>query len=405
MERELVGVRIGRRPVQPLEDRRDPAVKLPRAGLAQLRVQRGLQRRVGKVVVHVVGRLDVRKHTVASQLVDRSQQIRLGELRQRPQHRVRNARAEDRGEIRDRSGGRRQPLEPCDDCVANGVRQIEIGLLPARPSPVGATQPSGGDERLQHLIGEERVASRALVQRRRELANRRGVDTEDVGEQRIAVAPREGAEPQDSGGRESDERTLRVDECRVRLPLRVVVRAENGDVLALQLTRDEMQELERGRVRPLQVLEDDEQRTSRREAAKKLTEAPQQARLELRRVASHLCARNAAHIERREETGELPLAATREHRERRLVHGLERRQQRVREQRVRHAGFDRIRSSDRGRPAAAQRRVHDGVREPGLADPAVASKEGRRRHPTLPVLERTDQRSQLRFAADERQGA
>ena len=56
--------------------------------------------------------------------------------------------------------------------------------------------------------------------------------------------------------------------------------------IAADLARDEMQHLERRAVGPLEILEHDEQRTLRGEAREELREVPEQARLELGRIAA-----------------------------------------------------------------------------------------------------------------------
>ncbi len=85
---------------------------------------------------------------------------------------------------------------------------------------------------------------------------------------------------------ESQQRLLSGSQDRVRVPLGLVVRSEENYFLRLDLPRDEVQQLQRRRVRPLQVLQDDEERLLGGEASQKLREAPEQSSLELGRVGA-----------------------------------------------------------------------------------------------------------------------
>jgi hypothetical protein len=83
--------------------------------------------------------------------------------------------------------------------------------------------------------------------------------------------------------------------------------------LALELARDEMKKLERGSIRPLQVLEQDQKGLLGSEPAQKLREVPEKSGLDLGgiRVAQRTLALTARR-ESREEITQLGAAAPRQ---------------------------------------------------------------------------------------------
>src|SRR4029078_13077477 len=132
----------------------------------------------------------------------------------------------------------------------------------------------------------------------------------------------------------------------------VVVSAEYEQTLVPDLSRDEVQHLERRAVGPLQVLEDDEQRTLRRQPRKELGKGPQQPRFELARIAARrerAALSGDSTLERREELRALSRSATREQREHGRLHGAQQRQERVGEDGVRDACLDGISARSRAR--------------------------------------------------------
>jgi len=82
-------------------------------------------------------------------------------------------------------------------------------------------------------------------------------------------------EPHHDERAESHERLFRAPEHRIQLAVRFVVGAEQNNFLALNLPRHEVQQLERGRVRPLEIFEHDEQGLPGGEPPEKLRKIPE----------------------------------------------------------------------------------------------------------------------------------
>ena len=95
----------------------------------------------------------------------------------------------------------------------------------------------------------------------------------------------------------------------------IVVRADEQDAIAGALPRDEMQHLQRRRIRPLQVLEHEKQRMLCGKARQKLREVPQETRLELGRISARGGRSAMIGVERGEQLHQLCRAAARQQRE------------------------------------------------------------------------------------------
>jgi hypothetical protein len=190
----------------------------------------------------------------------------------------------------------------------------------------------------------------------------------------------------DETAAEPDERSLRW--RALRRVAHAVVRAHHDDAAFRELSRDEVQQLERRRVGPLNVLEDDEQWALRRKTPEELTEVPEQSRLQVGGVAAR-GARVGSQIERRKPTSELRLTAARHHSERGRIHCFERRHQRISEERVQDYRFPPERASDGRGPLDVL--AHDRVGQAGLADTTFTGNEDRRGSSALGVVERSGQ--------------
>ena len=129
----------------------------------------------------------------------------------------------------------------------------------------------------------------------------------------------------------------------------IVVRPDEHDPIAADLARDEVQHLERRAVGPLEILQHDQHRPLGREARQELGEVPEQARLELGRIAARRRRRLASAVERGKELHQLRRAAAREQREHGRLHGAQQRKERVGEHGVRNAASRRD-TRDRRRP-------------------------------------------------------
>ena len=101
----------------------------------------------------------------------------------------------------------------------------------------------------------------------------------------------------------------------------VVVRADEQDAIARALARDEVQHFQRRGVRPLQVLENEEQRALCGKAREKLREVPEEARLELSRISARGRRGAMIRVERGEQLHQLRGAAAGQQREHRRVEG------------------------------------------------------------------------------------
>lgn len=157
--------------------------------------------------------------------------------------------------------------------------------VPSDPNARGRGQTSTLDERLEDLLEEEGVAARPPEEKRAELANHVGIHAERDAHQLVYLIQRQRLESAQLADPERHEGTLGLDELEASVPLRVVVRAEDQDRLTLALPREEVEQVERGLVRPLEILEDAQQGGARGVALEELGEVPHEARAHLVRLA------------------------------------------------------------------------------------------------------------------------
>src|SRR4029079_16976723 len=175
---------------------------------------------------------------------------------------------------------------------------------------------------------------------------------------------------------ESLQRLLGAAQHRIRVTLRLVVGRQQDQFLRTDLPREEVQQLERRRISPLQVLEDDEQRLLRGQAAEELSEVPQQPRLYLGWIAAGtpaLAIGCPAQIGK--EVPEVRRRAAGENGERRRIHLLYHRKQRVREERVGDTGLHGVRAANRYVPSPFRGALRRCGGEARLADAAFADDE------------------------------
>ena len=93
---------------------------------------------------------------------------------------------------------------------------------------------------------------------------------------------------------EPQQRLLGAAQDRIEVALGFVVSAEEHDLVLGDLAGDEVKELQRRRVRPLQVFQDDEEWLLGGQSPQKLGEVPEKTRLYLRGIRSHRCSLAAA---------------------------------------------------------------------------------------------------------------
>ena len=170
--------------------------------------------------------------------------------------------------------------------LPNRRRHVEVLDVPSRPTlhaPREAVRSAPAHDR---FVDEERVAARPAVKSLGEIRDSRAFGAKSLLEQRHHVVDAERLEPESLRALEPAQRTLRAAERRVPAQIRIVVRPDEQHALAADLSRDEVQHLERRAVRPLQVLEHEQQRLLRRKAGEQLREIPEDARLQLGRIAA-----------------------------------------------------------------------------------------------------------------------
>ena len=190
------------------------------------------------------------------------------------------------------------------------------------------------------------------------------------GAQRSELLNDESAKPQ--------ERLFGAAQHRIRVALGFIVGAEQNYFLALDLSGDEMQQLERRGVGPLQILEHDEERLLARQTPEELGKVPQQTRLDLRRISAGSCSialSNCSEIGK--QLPEIRGAAPRQHRQGSGIQLSDEGQQGIREQSVRYARLDRIGATDGNIPAALGRTFGSGGGKTRLADSTFPHNEDR----------------------------
>jgi len=177
---------------------------------------------------------------------------------------------------------------------------------------------------------------------------------------------------------ETQQRLFGAPQHRIRVTLCFVVRAEQDDFPTLDLPRHKVKQLERRRVRPMKVLEDDEERLLRRQASEKLGEVPEQACFQLGRIGA---GRGALTLSRcaqaRKKVAELRRSSARENRERPRLEFPDQREQRIREERVRDSRLHRIRAPNRDTPAPFGGAVRGCGGKPGLSDSTFTDQKDR----------------------------
>src|SRR6476620_9718097 len=209
-------------------------------------------------------------------------------------------------------------MDAREEQVADVCGKLEIVELPSVPGSVTLPQPARSNQRLDRLLEKERVSASGSVQHPREFANGVLGRAEHAAKQLGRGALREARELLRARETNANERLLGRSEHLVVLTVRRAVGTENGDSRAGELARGEVQQLERQRIGPVQVLEYDQQRRLLGIANEELQEGPEQSRLQLGRIANDNRRTTGRCIarQRREEQCQLCASATRQSRER-----------------------------------------------------------------------------------------
>jgi hypothetical protein len=145
-------------------------------------------------------------------------------------------------------------------------------------------QPPGFDQGAQRLAHEEHVAARPAIQDCGEFARARIRHIERALHQLVRLIPRERQHAMDVCDARREQRLLERPKLRPATPLQLVVRAHDQQRRVAALPRQEEQQLERGEVRPVHVVEQQQQRLPRRQRAHEFADRPQQPAPQLRRV-------------------------------------------------------------------------------------------------------------------------
>ena len=255
----------------------DPLVEVKAAGEGQLGVQGFAEQRVRKGVAP--GNRLGRQRPCRHRFIEHGQQ-RCARLLAHPREQLQVEIAPDDGSDLERLGAlRRKPIETPPDDVPHGWRHANgVGR--------GVLETAFGRQPADHFTNEERVAfglpRDAGDHRRGRLAPRDAFDqTPDVG---LAQTD----EQQSLGG--GDARQL-GERLRQRLPAPdrlVAVRAEDEKTRVLHLAGQKLQKEERGRIRPMEIVEHEQQRLSGRDVLEKRRHTVEESkafllRLQLRR--------------------------------------------------------------------------------------------------------------------------
>src|SRR5262245_56640572 len=319
-------------------------------------------------------------------LLERRYDLVLRRARDACKERLVGCPAPDRHRSEQSSRRLRQPVCACKQHVAKACRQLVAG--------------SGGP-RGEQLLGEERVALGALVDRR------------DDGRIRLAAEDR-----LDLGGRlgrveryEPDQldrcQSLHLGKPRPEgvTPVELVgpIRCDDTETLIPRVAGDERREVARRRVGPVQVLDDEDDRPDRPDATDERQEGLEQSRLRQLvrdRLVAGLAGRRA---ERRQQPGELDRCRINQRRERRGVHPSNELPQRFGDGRERQAV---VTAEVDARAAEDDGTLRHGLGygfgdQPALADPGLPADEDDRRLPRRASLDRALQLRELGETPDE----
>ena len=170
------------------------------------------------------------------------------------------------------------------------------------------------------------------------------------------------------------QRLLHPEQGGTRKPLRFVDGAEQQDSALRKVARREVEQLERGRIGPVQVVEHDEQGAARGQRLEELRERPAELEVRVRRARRGIGAGDAG-TEQGEEHLEFRLRAPGEDRQRLLPELLEGGEQRVGEERVGHARLDGVRTPGGDRQPQPPRLLRHGSGQAALAHAPLAGEE------------------------------
>ena len=244
----------------------NPIVKEPKAslpGVAELIAQKP------------IARVERHQNALAQGLPDPRPQVGAGPARDLGQHAEAPLRADARAERQHLARGIGQPAKPGDDQiddVVGGDRRRNLGFVPDPPAaPAVERQDPLGGQRGQELLQEEGVAGGLLEQHRRQRTDLGRLQPQGLAEQRDDVVEPQRGQHHLVDGDAGLGQLLAHGPQQLRLAAAVVaVGADDQHMRRVPAGEQLAQQAQRGRIRPLQIVEKQRQRVLR--ASKRLDE-------------------------------------------------------------------------------------------------------------------------------------
>src|SRR3954464_2544455 len=261
-------------------------MKQSRSGLPKLGIQNLLKHLIAEVVANRIDVARLGEYSLCNQLLERDNGVAFSKSGYFGQYLVCSARAYNRRQIRNGASARRQAIDAALDDLTNRRWKPDALHLPSGPLPALFYEPSRVDQRLERLLDKIGIAASPVVEHCGKPSRRCTVGREGVTKQVVHLLRCERRQSPHITHAETHQRLLGATQHGILFALGFIVRGEDDNPLVADLSRHEMKQLQRRFVRPLQVLEDDEQWLLRRESTEKLSKAPEQARLDFGRVGT-----------------------------------------------------------------------------------------------------------------------
>ena len=283
------------------EDVGRPAVDLLPAREHDLVVDGLLRQRVSPAVGGAGG-VDLLQELLRHTDGERVVHGRVGDAGDGDERRVVELPPEDGGGLEDLDVHGLEPREPEQDGVADRLGNSQLLELPRLPAVAGADDVAAVDRLLQHLLEHERVPLRPPLHEVAEL----GRDRLRVEDRRDHLRDLAAVERRQRDRLGHARPAPRLEERRERMPpveLVASVRDEDERPHAGQAAGQVVEELARRRVRPVDVLDDEEQAVLARRDREQCDDGLEEPELRLRGIAERR--RRLVAAELREELGEL----------------------------------------------------------------------------------------------------
>lgn len=234
-------------------------------GLALAREQRRIDRLTGQRVAEgeLVGR-DLDDELGGDELLHRGEERPFVAPGQGLQGVEVEAATGDGGERQDLGRRRAEPFGPALDGVVDGPRDLQLRQRFAIPGAAGVEDAAGGEEGFEDLLDEEGVAVGQGEEGVEEIGARGPAELEDGAQHRVDVVGREARQRQLGGKPSAIEFGQQV--CELGLDLVAAIRRQEQDRQRGDPAGEREQDLETGVVAPVEVFDDQEERSPRREA-------------------------------------------------------------------------------------------------------------------------------------------